>query len=55
MVLIADFDAWPMWSKKFTECQVPKWWESYESMGWTCDPKADIGDAIEWVINNKKK
>jgi hypothetical protein len=53
-VLLADRDAHEMWSKKFTQCQVPKWWEAYEAMGWVCGEKDDIGDAIEWVVNNKK-
>jgi hypothetical protein len=52
-ILIADFDAWPMWSKKFTECVVPKWWETIA--GYEPGAKDDIADMIEFLCKNGKK
>jgi len=50
-VLIADFDAWPLWSKKFTECSVPRWWETTE--GYIPGAKHDIADMIEYIIQKR--
>lgn len=50
-VLIADFDAWPLWSKKFTECSVPKWWETTE--GYKPGAKHDIADMIEYILRKR--